>query len=173
MGQHQCTFSMCTHRTRRVFLWLLLAVVCTATVEAKPLLTATCADPQGSEMSYGSGLLGLQDLRVETWMMEYSGARPVFLIDAAQPHQMRITWGYPPSVSELGGDEVQTYEATILLTTERQITAVRQLAATVWIYSLFPKLGVVYISVHRHFPLGDVSSSLSLYALCQFTRDGK
>jgi hypothetical protein len=164
---------MCTQRTRRVFLWLLLAVVCTATVDAKPILTATCADPQGSEMSYGSGLLELGDLRVETWMMEYPGAHPVFLIDDAQPNRMLITWGYPPSVAELGGDQVQTYEATILLTTERQITAVRQLAATVWMYSLFPKLGMVYFSIHRHFPLGDVGSSLSLHALCQFTGDGK
>src|SRR6266540_3726885 len=76
------------------------------------------------------------------------------------------TSGSSPSMAELGDDRDQTYEATILLVTDRQITAVRQLAATVWIYSLFPKLGAAYFSVHRDFPLGDVSSSVSLYTLC-------
>jgi hypothetical protein len=156
-----------------MYLWLLLAVMCIATVDAKPLLMATCTDPQGSEMSYGSGLLELQDLRVETWKAEYPGAHPAFLIDDAQPDKMRITWGSPPSMAELGDDRDQTYEATILLATARQITAVRHLAATVWIYSLFPKLGVAYFSVHRDLPLGDVSSSLSLYSLCQFTGEGR
>jgi len=164
---------MRAHATGPVYLWLLFAVVCTATVDAKPLLMATCADPQGSEINYGSGLLELQGLRMETWAVEYPGAHPAFLIDDAQPNKMRITWGAPPSMAELGDDRDQTYEATILLATDRQITAVRQLATTVWIYSLFPKLGAAYFSVHRSFPLGEVSSSVSLYALCQFTGDGK
>ena len=159
--------------TGPVSLWLFLAIVSTATVDAKPLLTAICADPQGSEISYGSGLLELQDLRVETWKVENPGSHPAFLIDDAQPNTMRITWGAPPSMAELGDDRDQTYEATILLATDRQITAVRQLATTVWIYSLFPKLGAAYFSVHRYFPLGNVSSSVSLSALCQFTAAGK
>jgi hypothetical protein len=164
---------MRAHFTGPVYIWLLFAVVCTATADAKPFLMATCADPQGSEISYGSGILELQDLRVETWRVEYPGAHPAFLIDDTQPNKMQITWGAPPSMAELGDDRDQTYEATILLSTDRQITAVRQLATAVWTYSLFPKLGTAYVSVHRYLPLGDVSSNISLYALCQFAGAGK
>lgn len=69
------------HCHLRMYLVLILARVCRAAVEAKPLLTVTCDDPQGTDMSYGRGLLELWDLKVDTSPAEYPGVRPRFLIE--------------------------------------------------------------------------------------------
>ena len=56
---------MHSHGTIPVSLLLLLAVAFQATVTAKPLLTVACDEPQGTDISYGSGLLGLQEHKVD------------------------------------------------------------------------------------------------------------
>jgi hypothetical protein len=163
------------HAYRNVLasLLLLLTVLCGASVEAKSLLRITCDDPKGTEMSYGRGLLGLWELKMSTATAEYPGAQPLFLLDEDQPQQLQVTWGSPPSVQETGQTQARTFDASVLSATEDRITAVHQSAEAVWMYSLFPKLGIGYFSTHNHIPFGYTSRSVSTYALCQFTRDEK
>jgi hypothetical protein len=64
-----------SYRHVLVSLLLLLAVFYGAPVAAKPLLTVTCEDPKGSEVSYGRGLLGLWELTINTATAEYPAWR--------------------------------------------------------------------------------------------------
>jgi len=139
------------HSYRNVLasLLLLLAVSCRAPVEAKSLLTITCEDPKGSEMSYGRGLLGLWELKMNTLTAEYLGAHPIFLLDEDQPQKLQVTWGNPPSVQEAGHEQARTFDASILYATEDRITAVYRSAEAGWMYSLFPKLRIGYFRLHR------------------------
>ena len=70
---------------------LLIVVVCRAALAAPPLLTMTCHDSQGTEMSYGPGLLGLRDRTVDTRPMASPGTHLTMVIEADQPQRMRVT----------------------------------------------------------------------------------
>src|SRR5262249_16039894 len=91
-----------------------------------------------------------------------------FVLDDATPHILYGTWGAAPDESMAAPSPPSSVAATILLEARGQITAVFSGAQTVWIYSLFPKLGLEGFTSHSHFPLGYTSRSTSTYALCQF-----
>jgi hypothetical protein len=162
-----------SYRHVLVSLLLLLAVLYRAPVAAKPLLTVTCEDPKGSEVSYGRGLLGLWELTINTATAEYPGAHPSFLLEEDQPQKLQVSWGSPPTTQETGHTQARTFDASILSATEDRITAVYQSGEAVWMYSLFPKLGIGYFSTHNPIPFGYTSRSVSTYALCHFVRGEK
>jgi hypothetical protein len=130
----------------------------------------TCHDPQGTEMSYGPGLLELRDRTVDTRPLTTPGTHLTVVIEADQPQLMRVTWDPQPAAPWTEREPTTTYEATVIATTEHQITAVHLRGAGVWMYSVFPKLGIGYVSSHNHIPFGSTSRSLALYALCYMTR---
>ncbi len=146
---------------------LLLVVVCRAALAAPPLLTMTCVDPQGTETSYGPGLLEIRDLTVDTRPITLSGTQLTFVLAADQPQRLRVTWDPPPVVPADPREPATTFDATVIAATDDQITAVQQRAQGVWMYSVFPKLGMGYVSAHNHVPFGSTSRSLALYARCR------
>lgn len=148
---------------------VLLVVGCRAVLAAPPLLTMTCQDPQGTEMSYGPGLLELRDRTVDTRPMALPGTHLTVVIEADQPQQMRVTLDPPPVAPGVEREPATTFDATIIATTDDQITAVQLRAEGVWMYSMFPKLGIGYVSSHNHIPFGSTGRSLALYALCHIT----
>jgi hypothetical protein len=149
---------------------LLIVVVSRAALAAPPLLTMTCHDPQGTEMSYGPGLLEIRDRTVDTRPMVSPGTHLTVVIEADQPQRMRVTWEPPPAEPGAEREPATTFDATVIATTDDQITAVQLRAGGVWMYSMFPKLGIGYVSSHNHIPFGSTSRSLALYALCQMTK---
>jgi hypothetical protein len=155
-----------SHNHLALSLVLLLVVVCRVALAAPPLLTMTCADPQGTETSYGPGLLEIRDLTVDTRPMTLSGTHLTFVLEADQPQRLRVTWEPPPAARETA----TTLDAMVIATTDDQITAVPQRAEGVWMYSVFPKLGIGYVSAHNHVPFGSTSRSLALYARCYMTK---
>jgi hypothetical protein len=129
-----------------------------------------CHDPQGTEMSFGPGLLELRDRTVDTRPMAAPGTQLTMVIEADQPQVMRVTWDPPPTPG-MERESATTYDATVIAMTDHQITAVQLRAQGVWMYSVFPKLGIGYVSSHNHIPFGATSRSLALAALCHMTRD--
>ncbi len=160
---------MHSYATGPVSLVLLLLGAFQAPVAAKPLLTVTCDAPQGVDMSYGSGLLGLREGHVETSSVGYPDVHPAFLIDEDTPQRLLVTFGAQPARQEPPAP-AQPFEASIIYTTDDQITAVAPRGEAVWMYSFFPKLGIGYFTTHNHIPFGYTSRSVSTYALCHFVR---
>ena len=161
---------MHSHGTIPVSLLLLLAVAFQATVTAKPLLTVACDEPQGTDISYGSGLLGLQEHKVDTSAVVYPGLHPTFLIDEDTPQRLLVTFGNDAANAAPPSDHTAPLAAAIVYATDDQITAVAPRGEAVWMYSLFPKLGIGYFATHNHIPFGYTSRSVSTYALCHFVR---
>ena len=160
---------MCVSLNRWACLMLTIILWVAATVEARPLLMAVCNDPTGSEMRYGSSLWELDGEAVETSSTEYAETQLVFLIKPEQPKTLVVKWRQPPTVSDRAEGRVEHYHANLILHTASQLTAIHQHGQAVWMYSLFPKLAIAYISSHSHFPLGYDSRSTSTYAICQIT----
>jgi hypothetical protein len=161
---------MHAYDTIPVALLLLLAVAFPATVTATPLLTVTCDEPQGADISYGSGLLGLREPTVDTAAVGYPGLHPTFLIDDDTPQHLRVTFRDDPPNHAPSADHPPPFAAAIVYATDDQITAVAPRGEAVWMYSLFPKLGIGYFATHNHIPFGSTSRSVSTYALCHFVR---
>jgi len=159
-----------SHTHCSLALVLLIVVVCRAALAAPPLLTMTCEDPQGTETSYGPGLLEIRDLTVDTRPTVSPGTHLTFVIEADQPQRMHVTWDPLPAAPAAEREPARTFDATVIATTDNQITAVQQRAEGVWMYSVFPKLGIGYFSAHNHVPFGSTSRSLALYARCRMTK---
>lgn len=134
---------------------------------APPLLTVTCAAPQGVDMSYGSGLLGLRTDRVETASVAYPDLHLIFVLEEDTSRRLLLT--VSAQNARQGPPESST-EAAILYNTDDQITAVAPRGQSVAMYSLFPKLGIGYFVTHDHIPLGYTSRSVTTYARCQVVR---
>jgi hypothetical protein len=148
---------------------VLLLVAFQASVAAKPLLIVTCDAPQGADMSYGGGLFGLRERKVETSSVRYPDLHPTFLIDEDKPQRLLVTFG-DPTASQAPPEPDHPFEASIIYATDDPITAVAPRGEAVWMYSLFPKLGIGYFVTHNHIPFGSTSRSVSTYALCHFVR---
>jgi hypothetical protein len=102
--------------------------------------------------------------------MASPGTHLTVVIEADQPQRMRVTWDPPPAAPGEACESATTFDATVIATTDNQITAVQPRAEGVWMYSVFPKLGIGYVSSHNHIPFGSTSRSLALYALCHMTK---
>ena len=155
------------------------AVVCLCTLaiatspgamaQPKLILQATCEQPEGSDIHYGKGFWYLEEFEVQTTTAVYTGDPPIFIVDRAQPGIMRVMWGIPYDGEEPPDERYMIFRADIVLDTPSQITAMHYHAQAVWMYSLYPKLGMAYISAHSHFPLGESSQNTAMVAACSFT----
>src|SRR5262245_53041869 len=129
-------------------LLLVLLTACQAHAAATALLTVTCEAPQGVDMNYGSGLLGLQEDRVETASVAYPDLHPTFVVEDDKPQRLLVTFRAQSARQEPPEPE-PALEAAILYNTDDQITAVAAQGEAVWMYSLFPKLGMGYFVTHN------------------------
>src|SRR5215510_9386254 len=122
---------MRSYATGPVSLVLLLLGAFQAPVAAKPLLTVTCDAPQGVDMSYGSGLLGLREGHVETSSVAYPDLHPTFVLEDDKPQRLLVT--FRAQSPHQGPPEPEPpLEAAILYSTDDQITAVAPRGEAVW-----------------------------------------
>lgn len=154
-----------------VYIWTLVLATSLGTVaQPKLILQATCEQPEGTDIHYGKGFWHLEEFEVQTGPVVYSGEPPIFVVDRAQSGIMRVMWGI--AYEEEEDPPVQryvTFRADIVLDTPSQITAMHYHDQAIWMYSLYPKLGMAYISAHSHFPLGESSQSTAMVTSCIFT----
>ena len=140
---------------------------------AKTNLLATCSEPKGPRLDYGGP--SQEDWKLEKSQDGYKGVNPVFIVDDGNPGKMSIIWGntklYDEFVSdwvkELASPEAQ--EASIMLNTETQISAVLVAPKGANIYTLYPTTGFGYFTFHSNQSfLGEFVTGMTLYADCKF-----
>lgn len=157
-----------------VVVWTCMLVIATslgAVAQPKLILQATCEQPEGTDIHYGKGFWYLEEFEVQTGPTVYAGEPPIFIVDRAQPGIMRVMWGiaYDEEEEDPPVQRYMTFRADIVLDTPSQITAMHYHTQAIWMYSLYPKLGMAYISAHSHFPLGESSQSTAMVTACIFT----
>ncbi|MEA2627343.1 MAG: hypothetical protein QOD06_3388 [Candidatus Binatota bacterium] len=163
-------------------------LVASSSAVASPLLTITCHEPKGQRVEYGVFPEEYMDAKGNGKPLPtprrresadgYSGVHPTFIVDSVRPKSMTVLWGdsakfdAPKAAAKSLGVPVpapSAREATILLFSDDQISAIEVGAQNVGVHSFFPKLGTAYFTNHANIHFGsDWSESVSLFAVCEF-----
>lgn len=143
---------------------LLIFSAVSQVVAASERTTVDCDDPQGATF-YGS--------KFET--AERFGSKPQFVLDRGDPIHLIVLWGsyIDPRLPEHAVDKLalraKAMKASIVYRSEDQITATRSDEQGVYVYTLYPKLGVGVFSAHRHWTTGETAAHM-YYGHCKFTQ---
>ena len=144
--------------------------------EAKPLFTATCEEPQGPRVDYGHELLldpgtftSDSPRQLKLGNDSFSGVRPVFIVN--DDKSMTVLWGDQKSIG-LPDDlirENRAEHALIVSESEEQITAIQIGNSSVWLYSLYPRLGYGLSTRNSHHVIGHHLVGSRMHSTCKFS----
>lgn len=103
----------------------------------------------------------------------FKGVKPIFIYDANTPEKLTFVWGASKTVPrQVFPDEA--LDATIVYKSEDMITAVyvdRQ--GAVEVFSLYPKIGVVYFTQHKSMLFATIATTASFGCECVFKYSGE
>lgn len=132
---------------------------------ARPVLTVSCTEPAGSRIDhYGGKFVEGQD--------GFTGVLPVFIFDDANRSQATVVFGPTRPAVSAGVRDTGAYEATVLVNTPEQITLMASTGTHIaQMYSLYPKAGLAYFTLHKHLPVqGGVASTATMVSKCEFKK---
>lgn len=157
---------------------------------SKPLLTVTCNEPKGSSMGYGvpwfertKAALDKKPIPTESHFQQEAkdgyDRKPAFIIDSSK-RKVTITWAESADEQELRkqaksenlpfSPTPSATEANIVLFTPNQISILEaDFSGSVFLYSLFPKLGTAFIASQYTEPGGKNGRQVSTFAECEFS----
>lgn len=141
---------------------LILCAVVPKASAVSQLITVECDDPRGVTF-YG----GKHDIA------ERFGSAPKFILDANNPMQMVVLWGsyidsrLPEHFVDKLDLRPSAVKATIMFRDEDQITATRTDQQGLYVYTLYPKLGIGVFSAHRHWTTGETAANM-YHGRCKF-----
>ena len=133
-------------------------------VQAKPVLTATCTQPIGQRYDQFDG-------SVQQKKDGFDGVSPIFIIDDQRPKILTYIWGPAEWARDALKLKASAQEAVIVSISDEKITAVQiESENIIKMYSLFPKRGLVFLSQHRYIDLaGGVPTVGMFYSKCNFS----
>lgn len=161
-----------------------IALVCALAVaeciggvtEAKPLLTATCEAPQGPRVDYGQELLpdpgtftSDSPRQLKLGNDSFSGVRPIFIVN--DDRSMTVLWGDHKPIGLPDGiiRENRAEHALIVSESEEQITAIQIGNSSIWLYSLYPRLGYGLYTRNSHHVIGHHLVGSMMHSTCKFS----
>jgi hypothetical protein len=169
----------------------LLAFACTyptTKAAAEPLVTISCEKPNGINISYGASLQERVEAKEKNQpeppptlkepTKDGYAALPTFIVDSNKK-KMTVIW------SELREDAEArkvlkdlslpmippppATDATVVLFTDDQISAIETDLWSIMTYSFFPKLGTAFIGQQAMQPVTKGATELATFAQCQFS----
>ena len=153
----------------------MLAII--AQAQATEMLTVECDEPVGVRFEYGDyGTPATKDR--SQWKIEinedrFTGVTPIFLLDENEPQTLVALWGDTKALwgntKAIPKDPLRVIEAEIVYRSDDLITAVGMFRSDVWLYSLYPKVGWGYFSVHKHKTWLRYASAATFRAKCRFS----
>ena len=112
-----------------------------------------CDNPSGSRLDYGQKGL------VESNDKFPFGTEYIFKFDSNSPNQAVYTLKKPNSDNYNG-------KTHIILQNDVQISLIERYPRSVWMYSIFPQLGVGYFTVHKDGTISSEATSTTMIAKC-------
>jgi hypothetical protein len=139
----------------RVFFAVSLLLACMPAV-AKPVLTVTCAEPEGPRTDKRDG---------------FSGVTPTFIFDSEKPRSATVLFGPAAWAKDAGAKDSGAFEAAVIVRNSEQISLVASTGThIIQLYTLFPKKGIAYFTLHKYLPFEDgVASATTLISKCTFS----
>jgi len=139
-----------------LFLFVLIVFLLPVHSNANTLVIK-CEPPEGKRFNYSGGELNLSDARLG------KDSNPTFWIDTENPS--KASYVINPSKDKTKID------AEVIKHNDTQITIIGNYPQAVWLVSLFPKVGVGYITIHKNVTKGEVVTSSIMFSKCLFTRE--
>jgi hypothetical protein len=167
---------------------LMLAYIGIPRANAEPLVTISCDKPNGVSITYGAPLQERVEAREknqpeppptlkEPTKNGYA-ALPTFFIDSKRK-KMTVTWMKLPEDAEarkvakerglLTIPPPPATEATVVLFTDDQISAIETDLWSIMTYSFFPKIGTAFIGQQAMQPGTKSAMEIATFAHCQFS----
>ena len=155
---------------------------------AEPLVTISCDKPNGVSITYGTSLQERVEAREknqpepppalkEPTKNGYA-ALPTFFIDSNRK-KMTVIWTKPPEDAEARKVDKErdlltippppATEATVVLFTDDQISAIETDLWSIMTYSFFPKIGTAFIGQQAMQPGTKSVMQIATFAHCQFS----
>jgi hypothetical protein len=147
----------------RVFFAVSLLLACMPAV-AKPVLTVTCAEPEGPRTDFYRG-------KFEDKRDGFSGVTPTFIFDSEKPRSATVLFGPAAWAKDAGAKDSGAFEAAVIVRNSEQISLVASTGThIIQLYTLFPKKGIAYFTLHKYLPFEDgVASATTLISKCTFS----
>src|SRR5262249_4373946 len=168
-----------------------LALACVGAISragAEPLVTISCEKPDGVSISYGSSLQERVEAREKNQPEPLPtlnepakngyAALPTFVIDSNRK-KMTVIWTELPEDAEarkvakernlLTIPTPPATDATVVLFTDDQISAIETDLWSIMTYSFFPKIGSAFIGQQAMQPGTKSAIELATFAHCQFS----
>ena len=155
---------------------------------AEPLVTISCDKPNGVSIAYGAPLQERVEAReknqpeppptlTEPTKNGYT-ALPTFFLDSNRK-KMTVIWTKPPEDAEARKVDKErdlltippppATEATVVLFTDDQISAIETDLWSIMTYSFFPKIGTAFIGQQAMQPGTKSAMEIATFAHCQFS----
>ncbi len=126
-------------------------------------MTVTCTEPNGPRVDFYGG-------RFEEKQDGFAGVKPTFIFTDDKPKSVTVIFGPAATARELGIKDAGAFEAAVVVQNSEQITLVASAGTHIaQMYSLYPKKGIGYFTLHKHLPYQDgVASTATLVSKCEF-----
>ena len=146
----------------RTSIAFLAAITCLAAY-ARPILTVTCSEPNGPRIDFHGG-------KYEDKQDGFSGVRPTFIFNDDKPQHATVIFGPTASAKDMGYKDTGAFDAVVLVRNSDQITLIASTGTHIaQMYTLYPKKGIGYFTLHKHLPFQDgVASTATLLSKCEF-----
>ena len=167
---------------------LALTYIVVPSASAEPQVTISCDKPNGVSIAYGASLQERLEAREknqpepppalkEPTKNGYA-ALPTFFIDSNRK-KMTVIWTKPPEDAEARKVDKErdlltippppATEATVVLFTDDQISAIETDLWSIMTYSFFPKIGTAFIGQQAMQPGTKSVMQIATFAHCQFS----
>jgi hypothetical protein len=169
---------------------VILALTCIAvpSASAEPLVTISCDKPNGVNITYGASLRERVEAREKNQPQppptlkeptkDGYAALPTFIIESNKK-KMTAIWSELPKDTELR-KQAKEYdlptlppppatEATVVLFSDDQISAIEIDLWSIMTYSFFPKIGTAFIGQQAMRPETKSVTEIATFAHCQFS----
>lgn len=141
----------------------LAALSCSA--QARTVMTITCNEPNGTRTDFYEG-------EFQEEQDGFAGVTPKFIFDDTKPQLATALYQPAAAAKEMGFRESVVFKIIVQTTEQITMVATPNEKNVVQMYTIFPKQGIGYFSIHRYMAVKDgEASAATLLAKCNIVKN--
>lgn len=131
--------------------------------QAKPVMTITCDEPNGTRTDFYAG-------EFKDDKDGFAGVTIKIIFDSKKPQQVKVLYEPAKLAKEIGIKNPTSIFKIVAQNTDKVTIMGQPDTNNIHLYSLFPKLGIGYFTIHRYAQLRAVEASVgTLVGKCTVT----
>ncbi|MDO9213333.1 MAG: hypothetical protein Q7U23_05805 [Methylococcales bacterium] len=143
----------------------LFFVALSYSAQARTVMTITCNEPNGTRTDFYQG-------KFQEEQDGFAGVTPKFIFDDTKPQLATALYQPAAAAKEMGFRESVVFKIIVQTTEQITMVATPNDKNVVQMYSIFPKQGIGYFSIHRYMAVKDgEASTATLLAKCNIVKN--